>query len=227
MSAIRNQEYAAVVDRERPLIEATAYLLTGDQVQAERVVQLVFAELYWRLPRVQHPQIEALRAVVQTARRPVQLPWEPRERVELIDGQPLLPPPSRSLPTFGCSRTSSELPSSWTLCGTTAVQIAKVLERPVGHVPFGPEGRAALAAEHPERTTDGHSPRAQRDPTMRERHDGAEDMVHGRWLSRRRWIQRGRGFVAVVLIVVAVVRSTPGTSRFRKPHQRCPSTPSR
>ena len=56
MPAIRDQEYAAVVDRERPLIEATAYLLTGDQVQAERVVQLVFAELYGRLPRVQHPE---------------------------------------------------------------------------------------------------------------------------------------------------------------------------
>ena len=52
MPAIRDEEYAAVVDRERPLIQATAYLLTGDPVRAERLVQLVFAELYGRLPTV-------------------------------------------------------------------------------------------------------------------------------------------------------------------------------
>ena len=53
MPAIRDEEYAAVVERERPLIQATAYLLTGDPAQAERVVQLVFAELYGQLPRAQ------------------------------------------------------------------------------------------------------------------------------------------------------------------------------
>ena len=48
MPAIRKEEYAAVVERERPLIQATAYLLTGDSAEAERVAQLVFAELYER-----------------------------------------------------------------------------------------------------------------------------------------------------------------------------------
>ena len=91
MSAIRDGEYAAVVERERPLIQATAYLLTGDPVQADRVVQLVFAQLYGHWPGKSHPHLEALQAVVRTAQAPVHLPWEYRERVELIDGPLLVP----------------------------------------------------------------------------------------------------------------------------------------
>ncbi len=87
MSAIRDEEYAAVVERERPLLQATAYLVTGDPVHAERVVQLAFAQLYGRWPRAS-PRVEAIRVMVQTARAPVHLPWEYRERVELIDGLP-------------------------------------------------------------------------------------------------------------------------------------------
>ena len=34
MSASHDEEYAAVVERERPLILASAYLLTGDPAQA-------------------------------------------------------------------------------------------------------------------------------------------------------------------------------------------------
>jgi len=49
MPTIHDEEYAAVVERERPLMQATAYLLTGDPVQAARVVQLVVAQLYsWK-----------------------------------------------------------------------------------------------------------------------------------------------------------------------------------
>src|SRR6476619_3682417 len=86
MSASHDEEYAAVVERERPLVLASAYLLTGDPAQAERVVQLVFAQLYGRWPRVLAVRLEALRAVVNAARAPVDLPWEVRERIELIDG---------------------------------------------------------------------------------------------------------------------------------------------
>jgi DNA-directed RNA polymerase specialized sigma24 family protein len=86
MPAIRDEEYAAVVQRERPRNQATAYLLTGDPVEAERVVELVLAQLYAHWPRRSSPQLEVIRAVVNTARTPANLPWEYRERVELIDG---------------------------------------------------------------------------------------------------------------------------------------------
>ena len=132
MPAIRDQEYAAVVERERPLIQATAYLLTGDPVQAERVVQLVFAQLYGRLPRVQHPRVEALRAVVRAARGPVQLPWEHRKRFELIDGPPPVPaaePIVADLRMLSYDQRVAIVLDGY--AGLTTGQIAEVLERPV------------------------------------------------------------------------------------------------
>jgi DNA-directed RNA polymerase specialized sigma24 family protein len=215
MPAIRDQEYAAVVDRERPLIQATAYLLTGDQVQAERVVQLVLADLYWRLPGVQHPQVQALRTVVQIARRPVQLPWEPRKRFELIDGLPPLPvaePIIADLRMLPYEQRVAIILEAY--AGLSAERSAKVLERPVGHVPLlVRQARAALASGHPERTSGEALVRELNHAiphVVRERHDSAEDLAHGRWLSRRRWIQRGSAaLVAVVLIVAAVVLLVP------------------
>jgi hypothetical protein len=216
MPAIRNQEYAAVVDRERPLIEATAYLLTGDQAQAERVVQLVFAELYWRSPGVRHPQVEALQTLAQTARGPVQLPWEPRKRVELIDGPPPLPaagePIVADLRMLPYDQRAAVILEGY--AGLPTVQIAKILERPVSHVALLTEqARAALAAGHPERMNDealAKELEAAIPYVTRQSHDSADDLAHGRWLSHRRWIERGSAALgAVVLVVVAVVLLVP------------------
>ena len=113
MPAIRDEEYAAVAERERPLLQAMAYLLTGDPVQAERVVQLVLAELYGRWPKVTQPRLEGLRALVHTARAPVYLPWEYRERVELIDGPPATPPASESSPICERSAMTCGPPLPW------------------------------------------------------------------------------------------------------------------
>ena len=58
---------------------------------------------------------------------------------------------------------------------------------------------------------------------MRERHDSAEDLAHGRWLSRRRWIQRGSAaLIAVLLTVVAVGLLVP---THRPVPQAAPSLP--
>jgi DNA-directed RNA polymerase specialized sigma24 family protein len=215
MLAIRDQEYAAVVDRERPLIEATAYLLTGDPVQAERVVRLVFAELYGRLPGIQDARAEALQSAVKTARRPVELPWEPRKHFELIDGPALS---SVAEPIIDDLRM---LPYDQRVAvildvyaGLPAVQVAKVVERPVGHVALlAGQARAALAAGHPERTSDETLANELKDAipyVMREAYDSAEDLAHARWLSRRRLVGRGSAaLVAVVLIVVGVVLLVP------------------
>ena len=207
MPAIRDQEYAAVAERERPLIQATAYLLTGDPVRAERVVQRVLAELYGRLPRVRHPRIEALRAVVHIAHRPVQLPWESRKRVELTDEPgPAAEPIVADLGALSYDErvvivlvSYAELPS---------VQIAEVLKRPVDEVLLlARQARTALAAGHPRRTDEEVLAQELRDAipyAMRESHDGAADLAHGRQLHSRRWIQRGSAaLVAVVLVVVA------------------------
>ncbi len=215
MPAIRDQDYTAVVDRERPLIEATAYLLTGDQVQAERVVQLVFAELYGRLPRVQHPRVEALRTVVRTARGPVQLPWEHRKGFELIDGLPPVPvaePIVADLRMLSYDQQVAIVLECYV--GLTQAQIAEVLRRPVGEVlSLAGRARDLLAAGHPERASDealAHELTEAIPYDMRGAHGSANDLAHGRRLARRRWIQRGSAaLAAVVLIVAAVVLLDP------------------
>jgi hypothetical protein len=215
LSAIRDGEYAAVVERERPLILATAYLLTGDPAQAERVVQLVFAQLYRRWPTVLNLRLEALGAVVNAARAPVDLPWEFRERIELIDGPP---PTAAGEPIIGdlltlrfSERVAIVLER---YAGVSSAAIAEVLELPVEHVPaLLLRARAALAAGHPVRASDAALTQELSDAipyAMRESHGGADDLAHGRRLIRRRWIQRvSAALVAAALIAVAGVLLIP------------------
>jgi DNA-directed RNA polymerase specialized sigma24 family protein len=209
MSATHDQEYAAMVDRERPFIQATAYLLTGDSVRAGRLVQMVFAELYGRLPRVQHHRVEALRAVVQAARGPIWLPWETRKRVELIDEPSLAPgaePIVADLGMLTYERRVAIVLESYAKLPT--VQIAEIIGRSVDEVLLlARQARTVLAAGHPKRTSDEALAQELTDAIpydMRESDGSAADLAHGRQLIHRRWIQRGSAaLVAVVLIVVA------------------------
>src|ERR687894_202295 len=86
MATVRDEEYAAVVERERPLLQACAYLLTGNDGRADRLVQLVLARMYERWPDVRTPRVEALRSLVQTSPHDPQLPWDTSPRVQLVDG---------------------------------------------------------------------------------------------------------------------------------------------
>jgi hypothetical protein len=215
MSASHDEEYAVVVERERPLIQATAYLMTGDPGKAGRIVQLVFAQLYGRWSRVLDVRLEALRAAVNAARAPVDLPWEFRERIELIDGPP---PVAAGEPIIGdlltlrfSERVAIVLER---YAGLSSAAIAEVLEWPVEHVPFLLlRARAALAAGHPARSSDAALTRELTDAIpydMRESHGSADDLAHGRRLIRRRWIQRASvALVAAVLIGVAGVLLVP------------------
>jgi DNA-directed RNA polymerase specialized sigma24 family protein len=215
MSAIRSEEYAAVVERERPLILATAYLVTGDPTQAERVVQLVFAELYGRWPRVLDLRLESLRAAVNAAGAPVDLPWEFRERIELIDGPPPVAagePIIADLLTLRFSERVAIVLERY--AGLSSVAIAEVMEWPVEHLPsLLLRARAALAAGHPARSSDAALTQELTDAIpydMRESRGSADDLAHGRRLIRRRWIQRASAaLVAAVLIAVAAVLLGP------------------
>ena len=215
MSASHDEEYAAVVERERPLIQATAYLMTGDPAQAGRIVQLVFAQLYGRWPRVLDVRLEALRAAVNAARAPVDLPWEFRERIELIDG----PPPVAAGEPIIANLLSLRFSERVAIVlerygGLSSAAIAEVLEWPVEHVPsLLLRARAVLAAGHPARSSDAALTRELTDAIpyhMRESHGSADDLAHGRRLIRRRWIQRASvALVAAVLIGVAGVLLVP------------------
>jgi DNA-directed RNA polymerase specialized sigma24 family protein len=227
MSAIRDEEYAAVVERERPLLQATAYLLMGDPVQAERVVQLAFAQLYGRWPRAS-PRVEAIRVVVQTARAPVHLPWESRERVELIDGPPPVAaaePIVADLRTLGYDQRVAIVLESYS--GLRTPEIADILGRSVSgvHLLAG-QAREVLAINQPDRTNDETLLSELQDAIpyeLRESHGSADDLSHGRRLSYGRWLRRGSAtLVAVVLVIVAAALLIPT----RQPvPQAAPSVP--
>jgi DNA-directed RNA polymerase specialized sigma24 family protein len=214
MSAIRDEEYAAEVEGERPLLQATAYLLTGDPVHAERAVQLAFAQLYGRWPRAS-PRVEAIRVVVQTARTPVHLPWEYRERVELIDGPlPVAPaePIVADLRTLSYHQRAAIVLDSYT--GLSNAEIADILQLPLGTLlSLARRARAMLAAEHPERASDVTLTDELKDAIpyeLRESLGSAGDVAHGRRLSRRRWLQRGSAAVAAAaLVIVAAILLVP------------------
>jgi DNA-directed RNA polymerase specialized sigma24 family protein len=209
MTATHDQEYAAVVERERPLIQATAYLLTGDPVRAERLAQLVFAQLYGRLPRVQHPPLEAFQTLVRAARGPIKVPWEHRMRFELMDGPPRVPAVAPIVSDLG--RLSYEQRVAIILvryAGLSSGQIAEILQRPVDDLLLlAQRAQVALAAGHPERTSDDALARELKDAIphdLLEPNRNTDDLAHGRQLLHRRWLRRGSAaLVAVLLLVVA------------------------
>jgi DNA-directed RNA polymerase specialized sigma24 family protein len=209
MTATHDQEYAAVVERERPLIQVTAYLLTGDLDRAERLVQLVFAQVYGRLPTVQPSRVEALQALVRAARGPIRLPWEHRQRFELMDGLPPMPDVAPIVADLG--RLSYEQRVAIVLdryAGLSSGQIAGILQCAVDKVLLlAQQARIALAVGHPERSNDEALAQELRyaiPHDLLEPNRSTDDLAHGRQLAHRRWLRRGSAaLVAVLLIVVA------------------------
>src|SRR5918998_5472531 len=196
MAVIRDEEYAVVVERERPLLQACGYLLTGDEDRADRLVQLVLARMYERWDDVRRPRVEALRGLVQTSPHDPQLPWDTGGRVQLIDGgfasvpsEPIvadlsrLPPDQRAVIIL---EWYAQLPS---------LQIAEILGRPVDQVLLlARQARATLASGHPERATDTALAEELREAVplhLRTAYGGSADLAHGRQLVRPRWLRRG------------------------------------
>jgi DNA-directed RNA polymerase specialized sigma24 family protein len=215
MAVVRDEEYAAVVERERPLLQACGYLLTGDEDRADRLVQLVLARMYERWDEVRRPRVEALRGLVQTSPHDPQLPWDTGGRVQLVDGgfasapvAPVvanlsrLPPDQRAVIIL---EWYAELPS---------VQIAEIMSRPVDQVLLlARQARVTLASGNPQRANDTALAEELREAVplhLRTAYGGAADLAHGRSLVRRRWVRRGLAAVAaVVVLVAAVVVLTP------------------
>jgi DNA-directed RNA polymerase specialized sigma24 family protein len=237
MAGVRDEEYATVVERERPLLQACGYLLTGDEGRADRLVQLVLARMYERRDEVRRPRLEALRALVLTSPYDPRLPWDTRDRFQLVDGgydsapaEPIVADLSR-LPSDQRAililERYAELPS---------VQIAEIMGRTVDEVLLlARQARATLASGHPERAVDASLAEELREAVPLDRrtaYDGAADLAHGRQLVHRRWLRRGStGVAALVLLVAAVLVlvpdrtpapvAAPPTTATATPQRRC------
>jgi hypothetical protein len=207
---VRDEEYAVVVERERPLLQACAYLLTADEERADRLVQLVLARMYERWVEVRRPRVEALRSLVQTSPHDPLLPWNTGPRIQLTDGGPppvaapgivadlqRLPADQRAVIVL---ERYAELPS---------VQIADVCARTVDEVlVLARQARATLGANRPDRADDTTLADELREAiplNLRTAYGGVDDLDHGRHLVRRRWLRRGlAAVVAAVLLVTGV-----------------------
>ena len=215
MTAVRDDEYVAMVERERPLLQTTAYLLTGDRVQADRLVQLVLARMYQQWVDVRRPRAEALRALLAAHTESLYLPWEAGGRFELVDRTPeaepvpplvadlrLLLPDQRVVIIL---ERAGELPS---------VQIAEVLQVPVDRVlALARQARADLVSRNPDRADDHGLATEFREAVPFEltiAYGSADDLDHGRQLVRRRLIRRGlSGIAALVLLIAGVIFLVP------------------
>ena len=239
MTAVREDEYAQVVERERPLLQTTAYLLTGDRVRVERTVQLVLARMYQRWTDVRRPRVEALRGLLAAhTREPVPAvggrgtvragrPHHPEAEPvpPLVADLRLLLPDERVVIIL---ERAAELPS---------VQIADVLQYPVDRVlALARQARAGLVSRRPERENDQMLAAEFRDAVPFELTTGygiSDDLDHGRQLVRRRWVRRGlAGVAALVLLVAGVIvlvpdpRPTPVSAPVPAPAPSPASSPS-
>jgi hypothetical protein len=211
MAVVRDEEYAVVVERERPLLQACAYLLTANEERADRLVQLVLARLYERWDDVRRPRVEALHALVQTSPHDPMLPWDTGPRIELVDGGyglvgvPEIVTDLQRLPLDQRAvivlERYAELPS---------VQIAEVCGRTVDDVlVLARHARSALGADHPDRGEDAALAEELREAIpldLRAAYDSADDLDHGRHLVGRRRLRRGlAAAVAVVLVLAGAV----------------------
>ncbi len=210
MAAVRDKEYFSVVERERPLLQACGYLLTGDGGRADRLVDLVLARMYERWHDVRTPRVEALRALIESSPYDPQLPWDTQDRFQLIDSRLTAPPavpivadlqrlPAEQRAVLVLERYA-ELPS---------VQIAAIVGRTVDEVLLlARHGQAALITARPDRADAARLAEELREAVPLDRrtpYDAVADLAHGRQLVRRRWLRRGLTTAATVVLLVATV----------------------
>jgi hypothetical protein len=210
MAGVHDEEYATVVERERPLLQACGYLLTGEEGRADRLVELVLARMYDRWDDVRRPRIEALGALVKTSPHDPQLPWDTRQRFQLVDGQ-LTPEPDEPI-----VRDLSRLPADQRAviileryAELPSVQIAEIVGRTVDEaLQLARQARATLTNGHPERADDASLAEELREAVPLDRrtaYDGAADLAHGRQLVRRRRLWHGSIAAAALALLVSAV----------------------
>ncbi|HSU34493.1 MAG TPA: sigma factor-like helix-turn-helix DNA-binding protein [Propionibacteriaceae bacterium] len=208
MAPMRDDEFAAVVERERPLLQGIAYLLTGDAERADRLVQAVWARMYENRVQVTRPRVEAIRALIVAEPLPLNLPWESAPRFELVDGQQLTAGATEPI-VADLRRLTADQRTAIILeryAQLPSAQIAEVLGRPIDEVlVLARQARAALAMGHPQRVDDTALARELEDAIPvdhRTAHGSADDLAHGRRLVRQRRLRRGAAALAAALVLV-------------------------
>lgn len=206
--------YAHAIAEHRPLLQATALLLSGDAERADRLVDVALAQLFARWPQVLDVRVEALRALIRADRRDAHLPWDSSERFDLVDGGSKTPaaPIVTDLQRLRYDERVAIILERYAELPT--VQIAAVLERSVDEVLVATrQARTLLLAQQSTRVPDAGLASelvAAVPPELRRASSTTDDVDRGRRWQRRRRLGRALiGMAAVVVVVVATSLVAP------------------
>jgi hypothetical protein len=84
-SHTREASFAAFATDQRPRLQGAAYLLHGDVQIAESIVDVILAQLYDFWPLVGNAEDAVFRRLLDARPGELELPWQRRARIELID----------------------------------------------------------------------------------------------------------------------------------------------
>lgn len=213
----RDEEFAAVAARERPLLESFALLMTGDARQAEAAVGDVLARLYERRGPLGRFRIEALRGLVVHDPRTGGRSDARAADFELVEGA--LGARNEHVIVSDLGRLRPDQRAVILLerqLACPSVHIAEIVGRPVDEVlVLARQAQAALAVGHPERKDDASLAAELRDalapaPSEITPCRAADDVARGRALVRRRAVRRALlGIAAAVVLVLLLTEVFP------------------
>jgi hypothetical protein len=84
-SRFREISFAAFVTEQRPRLQGVAYLLHGNVLDAENVVDASLAQLYDSWPLIGNAEDAAFRRLLDVRLADLDLPWQRQSRIELVD----------------------------------------------------------------------------------------------------------------------------------------------
>ncbi|HEY5821432.1 MAG TPA: hypothetical protein VIT20_05625 [Propionibacteriaceae bacterium] len=204
----RDTAFVATLERVRPTLEGTAYLMLDDAASADSALDAILARLYGREVPADALELEALRALVSDDEDAAPLPWSAAPRFELVDQSVVV---DRPLIVSDLSRLPRDQRAAIVLERFTelpSVQIADLLGRPVDEVlVLTRQARAFLAAGHQERQLDESLAAELRAavPFGSGGHRATDDLAHGQRLIRRRRTRRGAAAVAAAVALIVIV----------------------
>lgn len=230
----RDAQFQAKVCRHRGVLSGAAVLMFGQSQRAEEVVEATLAQLYRDWPVAPDPRSSALAAVLTASPDKLVLPWQRRDRVELVDDSGSSPIPA------GIRADLSALPDQHRAviiltgyAGLSITDIAAALQRDQSQVEvLVQEAQRLLEVRRPSRqrapqpnqavhraedaqlsldmTLTEEMRRAAASAVKDTRSPLVDDLAHGRLLIRRRRI-RGALLVGALLMttLLGIVQLVP------------------
>jgi hypothetical protein len=209
--APRDAAFAAFVDRDRPLLLGSAYLILGDGRRAREKVETILAQAYRDWPRMDDARAACFQALLLEASPVGPQPWRRPGGFELLDTTPATTePPDDIVAQLGLlPKLGRELVVLEHYAGLRPAACAALTGTDPARVRELSRSAREILAEYDQSRAEDRHLRAELAAAVR--HElgselsSSDDLPHGRMLLRRRRLLRGlvAASVAVVLAVTA------------------------